>query len=497
MSLAKQLARWRGNVVLWAEEVLWTKDPTTGTLGPLKLQEHQRNFLREATRRGSDGHFIYKVAVASWPKREGKTLQVAIILAWRLCCFTNQRCGVLANSERQAASNIFDAVTGFFKDSPTLQGLVPDDCLQTRKLTVPALDNVVECFPCNHRTVQGTRFDLLCCDELHASDDGGKAYTFASQQTEAADAQTLISSQAGAPVEANPLWRLYRAAETEAHILFSYRQEPVTPWAVERAEKARAELLPGEYDYLWRNAWGATGLKLISAEDIEAACLDFTEPRTREEWQALLEGWNLHKTPCAIGVGLDRAGVGASGDRTVWTVTARFDRESSEPLFITPACWVLPTGAEAEVLDCDRRTRAIFGTPGAHHFESYGCSDVVEKVRGAELCSPTNPRQASLYNTLYRLFRERRIGFAEKAGMDPAKGIPGLLKAELIQFEYSAERGGQDGGALTRFGTQKGHDDTCYSLAWSVEAAAASRAGGNVRRQGSAVQIVLQRRSIL
>jgi len=340
--------------------------------------------------------------------------------------------------------------------------------------------------------VQGTRFDLLCCDELHAADDGGRAYTFASQQTEATDAQVLISSQAGAPVESNPLWRLYQA--DESFILFDYRQEVVTPWAVERAAKAQAELLPGEYEYLWRNAWGATGIKLLTAADIAAACQWYEEPASREEWQALVRRWGYEGVPYSLGVGLDRAGVSRRGDRTAWTVTARFDLPDGRQVYRVGLCRVLPTGAEGEVLECDRTTREIFGSATAH-FESYGCSDVVEKVRGAELCSPTPQRQAGLFNTLYRLFRERRLGFPALAGVDPQKRTPGLLKQELIGFEYDAERGAQGGGTLTRFGTQRGHDDTCYSLAWSIEAAGTGPARDNTGQRIATA--TMQHRSVL
>ena len=475
MTLAKQLQRWQADVVAWAEENVHVKDPTTGILGPVRFQDHQRAFLRAATERGAEGFFRYKVAVASWPKREGKTLCVAIILAWRLACFEQQRCGVLANSERQAQSNIFDACGGFFRDSPNLKGLVPDDCDGTRKLTVPATGSSVEAYPCNHRTVQGTRFDLLACDELHAADDGGKAFVFASQQTEAVDAQVLISSQAGAPVESNPLWRLYQADED--FILFDYRQDVVTPWARDRAEKARAELTAGEYDYLWRNCWGATGLRLFPTAEVEAAALEYAEPRTREEWQALVEEWGLEEAACTIGAGLDRAGVGRKGDRSVWSVVAMFTGEAlEEPLFRVVMCRVLPTGCEAEVLNAAQDTEAVFGHPAATLFEQYGCGDIVERVRGAELVSPTNPRQATLFNRLTRLLREGRLGFPAGAGLDHNTGTGGLLKSELINVEYDCERGGADGTVLTRWCTQRGHDDTVYSVAWAAEAAATHEA---------------------
>lgn len=462
------IRRWRADPARFAEDVLFVRSPSTGGLEPLRLLEHQRNFLREAARRDSAGRLVHKVAVCCWPKREGKSLCAAILVLHRLVCFEQQRCGVLANSERQAQSVIFSTVCDLVQDSPVLRGLAQEPT--TRRLEIPALGNVLETYAANYRTVQGIRFDVLATDELHASEDGGKAFVFASQQTERPDAQVIISSQAGPPVDANPLWRLYQAAQKgDPAIYFDYRQELACPWSVERAEKARAELLPAEYDYLWRNLWGATGLKLFAASDVEAAAWDYGEPQSEAEWRELRQAWGFGQLSPVIAVGLDRAGVSRRGDRTVWTVVARFDLPDQAEVYRVLRCTVLPTGSEAEVIEEDRRTRAIFGSPERVLFEYYGASDIVGKVRGAELVSPTLQRQATAFTRLHRLFTEGRIAFPAAAGVDPGRGTPGLLKAELLGFEYDAEREG-----LTRFGTQRGHDDCVYSLAWAVEAAAAA-----------------------
>lgn len=462
---AEDLARWQSDPVAWAEECVWCRNPESGTVGPLVLLEHQRAWLQEASKRGPDGRPAHRVVVASWPKREGKTLVVALLLAHRAACLQGQRLAVLANSVKQAQSNVYDALLGIFKDSPKLKPYLDAGEEQTEKFSLPALGNQVTCFAANFRTVQGTRFDLLAVDELHASDDHGKAFTFASQQTEAAGAQVAIASQAGAPVEGNPLWRLHKAAQGGAsHILFDYRQQPAAPWAVRRAEEAKAELLPGEWAYLWQNAWGQTGIKLLSAADVEVAAMGYLEPATAEEWRRLKEAWGWAGLPVSVAVGLDRAGVSRRGDRTVWTVVGSVVRADGDRLFRVVRCAVLPTGSEAEVLAEAARTRTIFGRPSGIIFESYGCGDLVEKVQGARLETPSAQRQQQLFNRMSRLFVEGRIGFPESAGVDPRGRRPGLLKSELVSFEYDAE------SVLTRFGTQSGHDDSAYSLAWALEA---------------------------
>ena len=44
----KQVAEWRADVVKWAEENVRVQSPATGIVGPLRLADHQKAFLREA-----------------------------------------------------------------------------------------------------------------------------------------------------------------------------------------------------------------------------------------------------------------------------------------------------------------------------------------------------------------------------------------------------------------------------------------------------------------
>ena len=462
---AESLRRWRADVVAFAEEALHVRDPETGNIGPLKLTEHQANWLREATRRDEAGKLVNKTVVASWPKREGKSLVVAILVAHRLVCFDRQDSVVLANSERQAQSNVFKAVADFFRDSPLLKPLAPGDALGTSKITVEALGNTCEVLPCNASTVQGRAVTgIMASDELHAVQDRGAAFSFLSAQCESVDAQVAISSQAGAPVDSNPLWLMYQAAQAgELGLFFDYRQEHVLPWAIRLGERQKKTLLPGQWDYMHRNCWGATGITLLPANLIEAAIGDYREPRTREEWDRLQERWG---PPEAIGIGLDRAGVSKRGDRSVWSVAGRWPGS----VFRLLRCAVLQTGSEAEILAEYERTLEVFG-PCKALFETYGCSDIVEKIPRATLGAPTSQRQQALFGRLYRAFEEARMQFPERAGIDPKTKAGGLLKAELSAFEYDTES-----AVLVRYGTQSGHDDTVYSLAWALECAEGGRA---------------------
>jgi len=508
---AQRLKAYRapGGVVLFASEALRARRPSGRGIAPLQLEQHQRQWLLDATTADDQGRLRHTVAVASWPKREGKSMCVAILLAYRMTCRSRQESVILANSREQAASNVFDELLTFFELSPALGECVTEQDIQRRSIEIPRLHNETVCVPCNFRTVQGRGITgILAVDELHAVQDV-RAYNYLRGQTESIDAQTCISSQAGPAVKDNPVWRLYQQRE-QPHILFNYLQEHVCDWAIRLAEQQQTELTDDEYRIMHRNAWGGLGSKLFSTAQIDAAELAYAEPTTREEWLALIDTWGYSGWERVIGAGLDRSGHGA--DRTVWVVIVRFDpplvsaplRGRTAPsrlaggpppvggtgnpeldniiaglrgerpadqatgaggsIYRIVMVRVLDQDTEADILDIDRETREIFGNPDAITLETYQAKDLEGKIRGAQLQAPTSQQQQLMFGPLWRLFRDEQIGYPTNAGN-------GLLRSELAAFEYIA---GMDakGNRLSRYGTQSGHDDTVYSLAHARCAAA-------------------------
>lgn len=371
-----------------------------------------------------------------------------------------------------------------------------EDQIGKRTLTIPELGNEITCLPCNYRTVQGIAVpSLLMVDELHAVADI-RAYNYLRAQTEMRGSQVAISTQAGSPELDNPVWRLWLARD-EPHILFDYSEEHRTAWGIKLAQQQRAELTPAEFDALHRNLWAGLGQKLFEAQALGAAAMEYAECYSHADLQERIREWGFGGWDCVIGAGLDRAGVSATGDRSVLTATAKFspreqagrgkgfDTENTETQrgtrngglgggnggagveqYRVIRVWVFETGEEAEILAAFRELAAICGPLGCEtRMEYFNCVDLVGKVRRAELASPSSPHQRQLFNGLYRLFNERRIGYPQDCGFDPRKRQPGLLKSELLNFEYGRSAG------IWKWGTQSGHDDTVYSLAWSCEAA--------------------------
>jgi len=190
-----------------------------------------------------------------------------------------------------------------------------------------------------------------------------------------------------------------------------------------------------------------------------------------------------------IGAGLDRALVSTTGDSSVLTATARFAAPGSRTMIVRQddgllgeriddgefrgsehyralRQWVFRTGSRSEIIAAFGDLKVLCGPLSfTTIMETFACSDLVEDVHDASLASPSNPVQRQMFNELYGLFKEGRIGYPSGMGFDPVKEQAGLLKTQLANFEYGLA------GGLWKFGKQSGHDDTVYSLAWSCEAA--------------------------
>jgi len=84
------LARWRADIVAWAEECCLVKHPDTGRVEPLRLVPEQKAFMRDATMRDANENLVHTVAVFSTPKRCGKSLCVALVIAHRMTLYPDK-----------------------------------------------------------------------------------------------------------------------------------------------------------------------------------------------------------------------------------------------------------------------------------------------------------------------------------------------------------------------------------------------------------------------
>lgn len=503
------LRRWRDDVVAFAEEACVIKDPD-GQVGPIRLFPHQQQWLAEADRRDSNGNLVHKRAIACWGKRDGKSLLVSILLAHRLFLYPETQSHILSNSERQGGTVLMTRLKEIADRSPVLAAMAPQT--QTTRGRIPLLMSVqfhdargqlvatssVEVQPCNADTVQGIAigpWSIFASDEVHAAQDP-MAYRYLAAQCEAQNALTAVSSQAGPPVDDNPVWGLYQARK-QPHVHWSYRSSPGTPWAQALAAIDKAELPPALYDRLWGNAWGATGQKLFTPMQVDACMSDYALPATAKIYEILREDWGITGT----GGGLDRALAWArqgGGDNSVWTTvgrtthltaeTQRMERTQRRQTAMSgerqgrrggaqvPALQgdhymvlqqdLLPTGAEHEVLTSVDRARQVFGVGNHIILEQYQAGDLLGKISGLtkdHLRSFTTQAQIPMWEQFYEIVAGGRLHF-------PADGSLEELREELLNITVDTM------GALPKY-QGKPHDDRVVSLLWAIEACGAGAIG--------------------
>lgn len=445
------IERWATDEVAFAEEACVVRYPT-GDIGPIRLFPHQRQWLNETSKRTPVGDLAYKYVVASWPKRDGKSLLSSIKGAHRLFMKPDTTSYILANSEQQGGTVLMAGVAEIAELSPALQAMGPETETvrdgTVLRISVPALGTRMRVLPCNMKTVQGfgpSPWGLLMSDEIHAAQDPN-VFDYLSAQCEAHNSQIVISSQAGPPTDDNPVYRLYKARR-EPEVYFDYREEVSTPWAKRLAALDKKTKPRPVYDRLWRNAWGARGQRLFDPKQVDACMARYKLPTTREEFNKLREELGIIR----VGAGLDRALAWArtgAGDDSVWTAVG----ETREGIYVILQADLLPTGAENEVLAADAKSRKVFGV---RHpiLETYQCGDISGKIAGAQLIPFTPQRKMRMYNGLYELIANRRMMIARECKQ---------LRKQLLDIMVDTT------SAQPKF-EGKPHDDFPDSLVWAID----------------------------
>ena len=502
---ADDIVRWRNNVALWAHDNVWIQKPD-GSVGPIELFPEQREFLERISMREQHpdglGRPTYKTVVASWPKRNAKSLSAAIVAAHATSCFTRRTSGIVANSQDQARSVTFDYVADIFDFSPNLQGMAYYGDLrlsgamskrpQVTTITVPELGNECRAMVPNVRTIQGRGINgVAVIEELQAA-FSEEAYALLAAQTEAESAQIYIASQAGH--RSGALWRLYNAAGNQGgdseRIWFEYWGDEdellanKAPWVTEEfIESELVNMTPWEADKYVRNLWGGGARNYLSPAQIDelfriryplAAFRHDPNDRkatpgelrtlTRDEFEELRDamGWRAW----AVAIGLDRAKPHANQEKTNVSamLKAHASAEMMEKHDLLPGThtWEIasidcPNGTRGEI---DEAVEAIEETVGRRiedrRYEEYQCADLAED-HGADLVSASAPRQVKLFNGLHSRISEGRVHCSPESI---------ALRAELDEFEVD------DTGRWTKYEHSSGMtDDRIYSHAYAEEMA--------------------------
>jgi hypothetical protein len=288
-------------------------------------------------------------------------------------------------------------------------------------------------------------------------------------QCEAKNCLVAVASQAGPPVQDNPVWG-YHELQDEPEIFFDYASRVRAPASAKQAARDRKRLSPSQWEMFWGNSWGAKGRRLLEQEDVDACVHDYSLPSGYDQVQRLLREqfdteldrmMHNDKAIAALSGGLDRAMNymrADRGDRTIWATIAR--TTDSPARYVVVQLDILgedltdedlammseqerSQAAASEVLQAAWRA-ATLGA-GVHIIEQYQGQDLVGHINGATLRHMTTPRKVGLYNTLGELVRQHRL-------IVPASRP--LLREELLAITVDTSK------TNTPKFEAKPHDDT-------------------------------------
>jgi len=461
-SLKTKLAVWRNGAAgffAWIDDVRPMIPSDKGGYQPYTVPSAR---VRDELTKALDGNF--STLVFCWPRRHGKTVAAALVIAWRFMTRQTQTIAIVANSERQSVDTAFKLVRTILEQTPFIKAMVDrgEIAVTDSKISMPAAGNVIQGYPANAAVLYGKKLSVAQVSELHAARDDTVYQTLASSTIDTADGLVLVDSTVGS--RNSPLYQLWQVSERgddpSLYVSYiSYRdiEDAVAngpTWISEAKLRSRAaQMLPAEFAQQHLNQWTAATNSLFPP-----AILD----RCRDEYD--LDPKSIAKGAAfSVGAGLDRAyGFSLHGDQTVATAVLKVLIGEDEHFFVL-ASDAIRFSSAAGIKSAFTRYHRDFGMRRAA-LETYNSQDVAawcaEQPFDHELVSPTSERQANAFTALYNAAAEGRLH------IHPAHD---RLLNEMATFEYELAATGTEQGTKPRFGHAKGcHDDHVYSLAWAI-----------------------------
>lgn len=403
----------------------------------------------------------YRTIVLCWPRRHGKTLATALIIAWRFLTRRTQTVAMVANSEKQTVDTAFKMVRTILEQTPYTADLVRRGVITIAadKIEYAALGNVIQGFSSNPSALFGKKLSIAQVSELHAATTDASYQVLASSTIDTDDGLVLVDSTVGSC--GSPLYALFGIHERGddptlfySHISYRDLEDACTnapPWITPRALRSRAaQMLPGEFSQQHLNLWGASTSALFPPDVLE---------RCRDSYRLdvpSITGGAAH----VVGAGLDRAyGFSLHGDATVTTCVLKMLVGEDDHFFVLGSDKISFSSAGG-IRRAFTRYRTDFGMSRAA-IESYNSQDIAawcaDQSFDHEVIHPTAERQANAFTALYQAAAEGRLHITPQFEK---------LFAELASFEYQTGT-----GSVPRFEAAKSHhDDHVYSLAWAVYA---------------------------
>ena len=426
--------------------------------------ERQKEVVRAVFKRGQDGRLESSIVLNTEPRRHGKSTVFAVLVLYFLTTLRNSKTQLLGATEDHTRRTMFEVLKNIVRNTPKLARMIPEDKILSFSISLPERGNQILYGATDVRAGFGDRLRILWVSDWHAHLD---LATFSALQASLLDSSdTLILIDSNTDNLDGHVHQMQKAAledpaiasfETEYRDLEDYAARAPAWIDQARARQLARTSLPEAFSRDILGKRSSVENALFSKDVIEACKRAYKVPVL--DVQAIVRGRAYR-----VGVGLDRSkGLIAAGrgDWTVLTATAKIANPDGEAEYVVldQRRFLLNTAKAIKLALLEIRER--YGID-AGVFEQTEVQDLhgwaVEEGMPIELVSPTDSTQGVIFPEMARLAREGRLGFSSQLED---------LESEMQTFVYTRRKGG---GYSFGHMSHKVHDDSVYSLAWSVYA---------------------------
>lgn len=438
------------------------------TWEPVALESWQNDFLRDALEPGQDKPFRYSIVLHVTPRRHSKSTLFALLAMWLFTSRGNQTIQALGNSEIHCEKVQMRTLRGIIRNTPALKAMIGEENLRKQAIENPAMGNIIQASTVTMSGAFGDKLNLLWVSDFHACPDTGP---FDAYQASLLDSEgTLCLIDSNTDHEGGHVHALEMLAETDPGVccrrieypdLETYLRD--APAWIDRDKVVRLQKtqLPTAFsrDILGKRSSARNAL--FPPEVIEVCRAEIPCPFPPDRLGELTGGRKY-----IVGGGLDRSKKLFGGDNTAWTTTLKVaSAKDAEPeYYVLNQAVVVPNHArfiKKAILDDHKRYNLDAVT-----LEQYEVADIKpwldDQDIPAEVVSAHATNQNLSFVELHRVAKEGRLHFSQDLE---------VLTSEMRTFVYEEKR---DGNYTFGHSSQKFHDDTVYSLNWSVFATRAA-----------------------
>jgi len=263
----------------------------------------QGETLRRVLARKDDGKFVYRIAVVSWPRQDGKSTVSAWAGLCRLFCAEQHQTIITVALDRDSAKIILNDARRIIQNSSVLFDLVDPNWGLTKSSI--RLRDGREWFikSADGRFSRGQRPTLVLFDELGWSSDDGELFQVLSAGMAAAKNPLMIVTSTVGPIQAGPLWDLFERKD-DPDILLLYSTKNQSPLVTQEfLDGQRRTMPPNWYAREHENRWGSGSDVFCTIEDYKRATADYDPilPRDDGPTFAFVDlGWARDETAVAV-----------------------------------------------------------------------------------------------------------------------------------------------------------------------------------------------------